>query len=69
LKAGAKGRSLPVAARQRRHLVRYVGAGQARFGRQKRHLDSESLRWRLYILLVFTAMVAMALRGLLRELG
>mgnify|MGYP006298327211 CR=1 FL=1 len=69
MKRTAKGKSLPVAARQRRHLVRYVGAGQSRFGRQKGHLDSARRRWRIYILLLFTAMMAMAVRGLWREIG
>ena len=64
-----KEKVLPIAVRERRHLVRYLSAGQARFGQQKRHLSAENYRWRLYLIAVFAAIVASGLAGLLRELS
>jgi len=63
-----KKRALPIAARERQHLVRYLSAGQARFGQRKRHLSAENYRWRLYLIAAFTAIIATGLAGLLREL-
>ena len=63
-----KTRALPFAERQRRHMVRYLGAGQTRFGQQKRHLTAENCRWRFYLALIFAAMMTLAVAGILREL-
>ena len=54
--------------RERRRLVRYLGAGQARFARQKRHLDAESIRWRLYLITLFSILAITSLVSLIREL-
>lgn len=55
--------------RERRRLVRYLGAGQARFAKQKRHLDAESIRWRLYLITLFSLLVITGLISLMRELA
>ncbi|MDT8389199.1 MAG: hypothetical protein RRC34_01665 [Lentisphaeria bacterium] len=54
--------------RERRRLVRYLGAGQARFAKQKHHLDAESIRWRLYLITAFCILVIAGLVSLVREL-
>ncbi len=61
--------ALSRSARQRQHLVRYLGAGQSRFGQQKRHLTASCRRWRVYVWLVFLALLAVGLAGVWRELN
>lgn len=60
--------ALPMAQRQRQHMVRYLGAGQTRFGTKKGHLSHSQLRWRFYLTLLLAAIIALGVMGLVREI-
>lgn len=65
------GRKKPLtrSVREQKHMVRYLGAGQARFAQKKHHLTSENIRWRIYLITLFALLLATGTLSVLRELG